>query len=326
MACLCAFRDRLRHVCVRSGMSTLHTNAQVFYLRAAVRHFSTGGGDVNHYIKLLGGCDGELRLRFRRCCHWRRPRWLCRSDQGCAVGFEDCLHREARSSGWNMPECWMYPVKGPFELVSNVLRCNFAFQELRGSVRIESSAELVAGYPSRERHPGHQDHDVSKGICRGCGIAGLTKGIEGLFKKNKVEYAKGYGRFVDATTIEVEGLDGKKTQIKAKNTIIATGSEPVELPFMPFNDFTDRTCVSSTGALMLDKVPKKLAVIGGGVIGLELGSVWARLGAEVTVIEFMDKLCPTMDKELITAFQRSLKKNLNFKFKMSTKAQAHACG
>jgi dihydrolipoamide dehydrogenase len=153
-------------------------------------------------------------------------------------------------------------------------------------------------------------------------VDGLTKGIEGLFKKNGVQYVKGYGRMADANTVEVEGTDGTKTSIKTKNTILATGSEPVELPFMKFNDFTDRTCVSSTGALLLEKVPKKLAVIGGGVIGLELGSVWARLGAEVTVIEFMDRLCPTMDTELITAFQRSLKKNLKFKFKLETKVAA----
>ncbi|KAJ1480290.1 FAD/NAD-linked reductase, partial [Baffinella frigidus] len=137
-----------------------------------------------------------------------------------------------------------------------------------------------------------------------------------------VEYVKGYARMHDANTVEVEAADGTKSLIKTKNTIIASGSEPVELPFMKFNDFTDRTCVSSTGALLLDKVPKKMAVIGGGVIGLELGSVWARLGTEVTVIEFMDRLCPTMDTELITAFQRSLKKNLKFKFKLETKVSA----
>jgi dihydrolipoamide dehydrogenase len=86
-------------------------------------------------------------------------------------------------------------------------------------------------------------------------VAGLTKGIEGLFKKNKVTYVKGYGRFADANTIEVEGANGTKTTWKTKNTIIATGSEPVELPFMKFNDFGDKTCVSSTGALTLPKVP-----------------------------------------------------------------------
>ena len=153
-------------------------------------------------------------------------------------------------------------------------------------------------------------------------VAGLCGGIEGLFKKNKVTYEKGYARFIDDTTIQVEAADGTKSEVKAKNTIIATGSEPVELPFLPFNDFTDRTCVSSTGALLLDKVPAHMAVIGGGVIGLELGSVWARLGAKVTVIEFADRLCPTMDTELITAFQRSLKKNLGFSFKLNTKVTA----
>eukprot|EP00287_Rhodomonas_sp_CCMP768_P000673 CAMPEP_0196752378 /NCGR_PEP_ID=MMETSP1091-20130531/86923_1 /TAXON_ID=302021 /ORGANISM="Rhodomonas sp., Strain CCMP768" /LENGTH=472 /DNA_ID=CAMNT_0042100305 /DNA_START=111 /DNA_END=1529 /DNA_ORIENTATION=+ len=153
-------------------------------------------------------------------------------------------------------------------------------------------------------------------------VDGLTKGIEGLFKKNKVEYVKGYGKFKDAHTIEVDGVDGTKTTITAKNTIIATGSEPVELPFMKFNDTTDKTCVSSTGAIALEKIPKNLAIVGGGVIGLELGSVWARLGSKVTVIEFMDRICPTMDTELITAFQRSLKKNLKFSFKFETKVKA----
>jgi len=150
-------------------------------------------------------------------------------------------------------------------------------------------------------------------------VSGLTKGIEGLFKKNKVTYVKGHGRFTDANTIEVELMDGGKQTIKTKNTIIATGSEPVELPFMPFNDFGAKTCVSSTGALLLEKIPETMTIVGGGVIGLELGSVWARLGTKVTVVEFLDKICATMDGELVAAFQRSLKKNLKFSFKLSTK-------
>jgi dihydrolipoamide dehydrogenase len=106
------------------------------------------------------------------------------------------------------------------------------------------------------------------------------------------------------------------------NNCTALYAHQVALPFMPTNNFTDRTCVDSTGALLLDKVPGHMVVVGGGVIGLELGSVWARLGAKITVVEFADKLCPTMDQELISHFQRSLKKNLGFTYKMSSKVTA----
>jgi len=91
---------------------------------------------------------------------------------------------------------------------------------------------------------------------------------------------------------------------------------------MKFNEDGAKTCVSSTGALSLPKVPARLAIVGGGVIGLELGSVWARLGSKVTVIEFLDRICATMDKELTDAFHKSLKKNLGFEFKLKTKVVA----
>ncbi len=132
----------------------------------------------------------------------------------------------------------------------------------------------------------------------------LTGGIEGLFKKNKVTYLKGIGSFVDANTIKV--TDGKdETVVKAKNTIIATGSEPIELPMAPFDE---KTVVSSTGALDFTEVPKHLVVIGGGVIGLEMGSVWARLGAKVSVVEAMESILYGNDTEVVRLMERVLKK------------------
>ena len=126
-------------------------------------------------------------------------------------------------------------------------------------------------------------------------MKGLTSGIEFLFKKNKVDYIKGYGKFASKNEIEVDLNDGGKDTIKAKNIIIATGSEPSKLPgnVIPIDE---KYCVSSTGALSLDKIPKKMIVVGGGVIGLELGSVYKRLGSEVIVVEYLDKICPTMDQ------------------------------
>jgi dihydrolipoamide dehydrogenase len=115
-------------------------------------------------------------------------------------------------------------------------------------------------------------------------VTGLTKGIEGLFKKNKVTYIKGAGSFASPTEIDVALNDGGSTKVSAKNVIIATGSEVTPFPGL---DIDEKSVVSSTGALDLQQVPKKLIVIGGGVIGLEMGSVWSRLGAEVTVVEFL---------------------------------------
>lgn len=117
-------------------------------------------------------------------------------------------------------------------------------------------------------------------------VDGLTRGIEGLFKKNKVKYEVGFGAVVvsltsdleDKNTVEVTAADGSKKQIKTKNIVIATGSDVSSIPALPIDE---KQIVSSTGALSLSAIPKKLIVVGGGVIGLELGSVWQRLGAEV---------------------------------------------
>ena len=146
-------------------------------------------------------------------------------------------------------------------------------------------------------------------------VEGLTKGIEFLFKKNKVPYLKGHGSFKNKNTLEVKDSSGSVQEIKAKNIIIATGSSVLSLPNIKVDE---DTIVSSTGALSLKKVPKKLIVIGGGVIGLEMGSVWLRLGSEVEVIEYMDHITPGMDREICDNFLKILKKQ-GMKFHLSTK-------
>lgn len=117
-------------------------------------------------------------------------------------------------------------------------------------------------------------------------VVGLTKGVEGLFKKNKVDYIKGAASFVSPTRISIKLNDGGETEIEAKNVVIATGSEVAPFPGGAI-EIDEKQIVSSTGALELKQVPRKMVVIGGGVIGLEMGSVWSRLGAEVTVVEFL---------------------------------------
>jgi dihydrolipoamide dehydrogenase len=138
-----------------------------------------------------------------------------------------------------------------------------------------------------------------------------VKGIEFLFKKNKVTYVKGAGEIVSATEVKVALLDGGEETLTAKNIVIATGSEVTPLPGV---EIDEKQIVSSTGGLELSSVPKKMVVIGAGVIGLELGSVWRRLGSEVTVIEYLDRILPGMDGELAKQTQRIFaKQGLDFK-------------
>lgn len=146
-------------------------------------------------------------------------------------------------------------------------------------------------------------------------VSDLTGGIEFLFKKNKITGIKGTGKIINANTVEVTDANGTSVQIAAKNIMIATGSIPVELPFLKFDE---KKILSSTGALALDYVPKEMIVVGGGVIGLEMGSVWARLGTKVTVIEYADKICSMMDQDCINVLVRSLKK-MGMSFLTSTK-------
>ena len=145
----------------------------------------------------------------------------------------------------------------------------------------------------------------------------LTKGVEFLLKKNKVTYFKGTGSFKSINEISIYDQQNKETLIQTEKTIIATGSEPVSLPGI---EIDEKVIVSSTGALKLDKVPKKMVVVGGGYIGLEMGSVWSRLGAEVQVVEFLDHITPGMDKEISSEFMKILKKQ-GIKFNMQNKVK-----
>lgn len=147
----------------------------------------------------------------------------------------------------------------------------------------------------------------------------LTQGISGLFKKNKIEWLQGFGRFAGKSgewiQIEVD-QNGTKRTVQAKKVLIATGSEVIELPNLKFDG---KKIISSTEALNLQKVPKHLVVVGGGVIGLEMGSVWSRLGAKVTVVEFADKILSVMDQQIAGEAMKSLTKQ-GLQFKLNTQA------
>jgi dihydrolipoamide dehydrogenase len=146
------------------------------------------------------------------------------------------------------------------------------------------------------------------------GIDGNVKGVDFLMKKNKIDVLRGLGKILGAGKVEVSA-DGKSQTVETKNIVIATGSDVAKLKGI---DIDERRIVSSTGALSLEKVPEKLLIVGAGVIGLELGSVWRRLGAEVMVVEFLDRILPGMDGEICKQFQRILEKQ-GFVFKLSSK-------
>ena len=146
----------------------------------------------------------------------------------------------------------------------------------------------------------------------------LTKGVEFLLKKNKVTYFKGLGSFKSNDEILIKDNQNKEISIISEKTVIATGSVPVSLPGI---EIDEKVIISSTGAIKLERVPKKMVVIGGGYIGLEMGSVWSRLGSEVQVVEFLDHITPGMDKEISTEFMKILKKQ-GIKFSMQNKVEA----
>jgi dihydrolipoamide dehydrogenase len=184
-------------------------------------------------------------------------------------------------------------------------------------------------------HIFHMAHDTKGMAARGINITGtveldlekmmkgkdatvrqLTNGIEMLFKKNKVDYVKGHGTLTGPNDLNVQLLEGGEQVINAKNIMLATGSDVVSLPGI---ELDEKTIVSSTGALALDKVPEKLTVIGGGVIGLELGSVWARLGSKVTVVEFLPWVGGMgIDDEVAKEFLKILRKQ-GLEIKLETK-------
>ena len=146
-------------------------------------------------------------------------------------------------------------------------------------------------------------------------VEGLTKGVEFLLKKNKAEYIKGKGKILGKGKVEVALADGGTRVLETKNIVIATGSEPATLPGI---EIDEERVVSNTGALSLKAVPKKLVLIGAGVIGLEMGSVWARLGSEVTVVEYLDRILPPADAEVAKEAERTFKKQ-GLAFKLGTK-------
>jgi dihydrolipoamide dehydrogenase len=146
-------------------------------------------------------------------------------------------------------------------------------------------------------------------------VATLTRGVEFLFRKNHVDWLKGIGRITAPGRVIITDADGAAHEIEANSIIIATGSQSASLPGF---DIDERRLVSSTGALSLDRVPERLTVIGGGYIGLELGSVWQRLGAKVTVVEILDRIVPNMDRELGTALQRALTRS-GIEFRLGAK-------
>ena len=148
----------------------------------------------------------------------------------------------------------------------------------------------------------------------------LTKGVEFLLKKNKVTYFKGIGSFKSKNEILIKDSENKETNISADNVVLATGSVPVSLPGIKFDE---KVILSSTGALKIEQVPKKMVVVGGGYIGLEMGSVWSRLGAEVHVVEFLENITPGMDKEISKEFMKILKKQ-GIKFHMQNKVETIA--
>jgi dihydrolipoamide dehydrogenase len=153
-------------------------------------------------------------------------------------------------------------------------------------------------------------------------VAALTKGIEFLFKKNKVDRYQGLGRIAGPGKVEVVAADGAVTALAARDIVIATGSEPSGLPGVAVDQ---QRIVDSTGALSLPEVPGHLVVIGAGIIGLELGSVWRRLGAQVTVVEFLDRITPGMDAEMAKTFQRALAKQ-GIAFKLGMKVTGAKAG
>jgi len=146
-------------------------------------------------------------------------------------------------------------------------------------------------------------------------VTTLTRGVEFLFRKNKIDWLKGHGRIAAPGRVAVTGESGAVEEVEAGATVIATGSESMPLPGVAVDE---RRIVSSTGALALGHVPERLVVIGGGYIGLELGSVWQRLGAKVTVVELLDHIVPTMDRELGTALQRVLARS-GIQFRLGSK-------
>jgi dihydrolipoamide dehydrogenase len=148
-------------------------------------------------------------------------------------------------------------------------------------------------------------------------VKGLTDGVGFLFKKNKIESVRGQGKIAAPDTVEVKSGDGSTRTLKTRRILIATGSAPIEIPGLKFDE---KFICSSTGALEIPEIPKRMIVVGAGYIGLELGSVWNRLGTEVIVLEFLDRALPNMDREMAAGLQKQLERQ-GLKFRFSTGAE-----
>ena len=182
----------------------------------------------------------------------------------------------------------------------------------------ERYAELKKGLDKHGIGVGPVTLDLPKMLERKNGVVkALTGGVGMLFKKNKVEHLKGAGSITAPNTVTVTGADGSARQYTAKHIVIATGSVPSSVPALPFDGVN---VISSTEALSLSELPKKLLIVGGGYIGVEMASVWSRLGSEVLVVEFLDGILPASDRDMASALQRSLEKQ-GIKFKFNTAAQ-----
>ena len=188
---------------------------------------------------------------------------------------------------------------------------------------LESSHRFHATKHSLARHgisiQGEVKLDLPKMIARKEEVVKQnTNGVAYLFKKNKIEHVKGHGKITAPNKVEVKSEDGSTRSLTTKNILIATGSEPSRIPALPFDG---KHIISSTEALELKDLPKKMIIVGGGYIGVEMGSVWSRLGTDVTILEFFDRILYQSDKEMALALQKSLEKQ-GLKFKFQTVAES----
>ncbi len=193
---------------------------------------------------------------------------------------------------------------------------------------LDSSERLYAAKHQLARH-GINVGDVSVDLKKMMGrkddvVSKLTGGVGVLFRKHKIEHLKGHGRIAAPDTVEVVASDGSKQSHKTKHILIATGSAPIELPGLKFDG---RSILSSTEALSIPEIPKRMIVVGAGYIGLELGSVWNRLGSDVLVLEFLDGVLPPSDREMANALQKLVEKQgLKFRFKTTAQSATVANG
>ena len=237
--------------------------------------------DKNFDVIIIGGGPGGYVCAIR----------------AAQLGFKTACVESRKTLGGTCLNVGCIPSKSLLNLSENYHKAQVEFNELG----IESS-EIKLNLPKMMNNKNKS-------------VLTLTKGVEYLFKKNKITYLKGKGSITSEKTVTVIDDSKKKTDFRTKNIVISTGSVPVALSGAQIDE---KIIVSSTGALSFKQVPKKLIIIGGGYIGLEMGSIWKRLGSNVTVIEFLDHIIPGMDKDISTEFLKILKKQ-GISFKLNSK-------